>query len=86
MKIELKDFQKKAVGDLYRYVRGASRDALDGDPQAVILASPTGSGKTVIANALMERIVDGDGDHAGDPEATFLWLSDSPKLNEQTRD
>jgi type III restriction enzyme len=86
MKIELKPFQDVAVAALYRFVRGAARDVLEGDAQAVILASPTGSGKTVIANALMETIVRGDGDHEGDPAATFLWLSDSPKLNEQTRD
>jgi type III restriction enzyme len=85
VRIELKPFQETAVASLYRYTRGASRDALEGDPQAVILASPTGSGKTVIANALMETIVRGDGDHEGDPAATFLWLSDSPSLNEQTR-
>jgi type III restriction enzyme len=84
MKLELKDFQERAVAELYRHARLARRDAADGYYEALILAAPTGSGKTVIANALFERILEGDEEHAGDPSATFLWLSDQPALNEQT--
>ncbi len=57
----------------------------EGADQAIVLASPTGSGKTVIATALMERIVEGDADNAPDDEAAFLWLTDQPDLNEQSR-
>jgi type III restriction enzyme len=57
MKLELKDFQEHAVVELYRHARSARRDAADGYHEALILAAPTGSGKTVIANALFERIL-----------------------------
>lgn len=85
MKLILKDFQEEAVKELYRHVRSARRDVADGDHQALILAAPTGSGKTVVANALFERILEGDETHEGDATATFLWLTDQPDLNEQTR-
>ncbi len=85
MKLELKDFQANTVDDLYRHARAARREAKDGGEQALVLASPTGSGKTMIATALMERIIQGDEDHAGDDEAVFLWLTDQPDLNEQSR-
>lgn len=85
MKLILKDFQEDAVFELYRHARGASRDVAEGDQQALILAAPTGSGKTVIANALFERIIEGDGDHMPNSNATFLWITDQPDLNEQTR-
>lgn len=85
MKLILKDFQEDAVVELYRHARGASRDVAEGDQQALIVAAPTGSGKTVIANALFERIIEGDGDHKPNPNATFLWITDQPDLNEQTR-
>ena len=50
-----------------------------------MLSSPTGSGKTLMATAFMEGAVAGDAYGVADPEATFLWLSDQPDLNEQTR-
>jgi type III restriction enzyme len=85
MKLVLKEFQESAVDDLFRYARQGRSAALEGDSQALILAAPTGSGKTVIANALFERILAGDETAEGDPDATFLWLTDQPALNEQTR-
>jgi len=86
MKIELKEFQELAVQDLFGKIKKASRDAADGELQAVILSSPTGSGKTITLISLIERILRGDEQTAGDPRAVFLWLSDSPELNEQSRD
>lgn len=86
MKIELKDFQTDAVGELIgefdsaRYEVGSKEK-----PQAISVASPTGSGKTVIATAVIERILEGDDDHSADPEARFLWITDQPELNEQTK-
>ena len=53
--------------------------------RCLILSAPTGPGKTVMATALMERMLLGDSEHEPDPEATFLWLTDQPELNEQTR-
>jgi type III restriction enzyme len=85
MKLKLKEFQELAVDELYGEALAASREVAEGGrDQALVLASPTGSGKTVIATALMERIVAGDDEHVPDEEATFLWLSDAPDLNEQS--
>jgi type III restriction enzyme len=86
MKLLLKSFQETAVEELYQRALRQSRNISEGDdPQALVLASPTGSGKTVIATALMETIVEGDETHAPDEHATFLWLTDAPDLNEQSR-
>lgn len=85
MKIELKEFQEEAVAELLNRVRQAKREAREGDAQAVILASPTGSGKTVIMTKLMEDILSGTDKIEAEPDAVFLWLSDQPELNEQSR-
>lgn len=50
-----------------------------------MLSAPTGSEKTVIATAWIESVLRGDDARAGDPDATFLWITDHPELNEQTR-
>ena len=86
MKLILKDFQENAVETMYGSARLAKREVEEGGAaQALVLASPTGSGKTMIATALMERILRGDETHAADENATFLWLTDAPDLNEQSR-
>lgn len=85
MKILLRDFQTDAVDKLVRQLRKAARDAKDGEAQAVSLSSPTGSGKTVMATAAIERILTGDDEHGPQTNATFLWLTDLPELNKQTR-
>jgi type III restriction enzyme len=84
MKVILKDFQEEALERLLRFSRRAKLEAEDGDPQAVVLSAPTGSGKTVIATAWMEKVLEGDEYCAPEPSATFLWLTDQPDLNEQT--
>ncbi|MBM4040181.1 MAG: hypothetical protein FJ290_16875, partial [Planctomycetes bacterium] len=86
MKIELKEFQVTAVEKVLTHLANARREARDGTAQAIILSSPTGSGKTVTLTALLEAILEGQEPHPPDPEAVFLWLSDSPQLNEQSRD
>lgn len=87
MKIELKDFQEDAVRTLLKETRSARREVAEYDkPQAIILSSPTGSGKTVSITALLERILQGDETWEPDSGAVFLWLSDSPELNVQSRD
>lgn len=85
MKLILKDFQDAAVVDLVQKLRRAARDARDGELQSVALSSPTGSGKTVMAAAAIETLLVGDADHGPNPETTFLWITDQPELNEQTR-
>ena len=86
MKNELFPFQVKAVRDL----RDRTVMALDSYqryhiPQVVSLQAPTGSGKTIIMTALIEDIYDGTEQYPEQPEAIFVWLSDSPALNEQSR-
>ena len=86
MKIELFPFQQKAVTDLR--VRVASALGMYRNthiPQVVSLQAPTGSGKTIIMAALIEDIYFGTENYAEQPEAIFVWLSDSPALNEQSR-
>ncbi len=88
MRLTLKDFQTDAVGELVEEMRYAanevaSRGASRG--QAVVLTAPTGSGKTVMATACVERVLYGDEHADPDRNAVFLWLSDLLEINEQTR-
>lgn len=86
MQLKLKDFQENAVQQLMaRADQSASEVEKIGDPQALILAAPTGSGKTAMATSLLERMVKGDNENDPVTDATFLWLTDQPELNEQTR-
>ena len=85
MRITLKDFQEEAVTKLVRHMRGASRDSLSGDLQAVCLSSTTGSGKTVMLTRAIEILFQGDDQNSPLVDATFLWITDQPELNEQTR-
>ncbi len=86
MNIELKPFQENAARDLFDAIEDAKREIRRGKDQALILSSPTGSGKTVILMQLLEWIWQGDDEQEGDRKAVFLWLSDSPELNAQSRD
>lgn len=85
MRLELRDFQQNATAELRKRIKQAKREAREGDAQAVILASPTGSGKTVITTQLIEDILNGTDEIPAEPDAVFLWLSDQPELNEQSR-
>lgn len=87
MKILLKDFQERAVDDLVGAFHSASSEVKQSprSKQAAWLSAPTGSGKTLIATAAIERLLEGDRNYSPVPDATFLWLSDQPELNEQTR-
>lgn len=85
MLLDLRDFQETAVVDLIQEIDSARRDASDARQQAILLSSATGSGKTVILTAVMERLLAGWDGRPADPSVIFLWLSDSPELNEQSR-
>ena len=86
MRIEPKDFQDNAVLRLTEEIESARSEIERGRPQAVVLSSPTGSGKTVIMTLLMERLWAGHESIAADPHAIFLWVSDSPELNVQSKE
>lgn len=90
MKFELKDYQDAAAAKVLAGLRRGSRDWADPSDRehaAVSLSAATGAGKTVIAAAVIERMWfgDPDTDAAPNPRATFLWLTDDPNLNAQTR-
>jgi type III restriction enzyme len=83
---ELFPFQKQAVNDL----RARTALALNNYrschiPQVVSLQAPTGSGKTIIMASFIEDIFSGSEDFSEQPDAIFVWLSDSPQLNEQSK-
>ena len=93
MKIQLHEFQSEAVRELLGQLK-AARNELKLDEhakdQVLVLSAPTGSGKTVIMSALIEAVLDGGhpGDEASefpDKEASFLWITDQPQLNTQTK-
>ena len=86
MKIELFPFQKTALARL----RQSAATALGNyrsthTPQVVSYTAPTGAGKTIVMSALIEDIYYGDELYPEQTEAIFIWLSDSPQLNEQSR-
>jgi len=85
VRFSLKDFQIDAADALIAALGDARPAAAKGRPQAVVLSSPTGSGKTVVVTEMIERIMFGHDGSTADPRAVFLWLSDSPELNEQSR-
>lgn len=87
MKFELKEFQEAKCREL-RQELAAARDefAKWSKNQAIVLSSPTGSGKTITIGALLESIFEGDDNHPPGPQTHVLWISDSPELNNQSRD
>ena len=86
MKIELKPFQEQAAQEIREHIESAWSDIRRGHAQAIVLSSPTGSGKTATITAVMERLYQGYDAYPADVGAIFLWLSDSPELNQQSRD
>ncbi len=85
MKLLLKEFQTDAVARLVKRLRDAAADVRSGDMQSISLSSPTGSGKTVMVTAAIELLLQGDDSYAPRADTTFLWVTDQPELNEQTR-
>ena len=86
MKVELFPFQKRALADL----RLKIGEAIGGyhrthSNQVVSFTAPTGAGKTIIMSSLIENIFFGDVEYPEQPEAIIIWLSDSPQLNEQSK-
>lgn len=86
MNINLMDFQEEYVVDFLEKLKKAKRHVSeDSELESILLSAPTGSGKTVMMSAIMERIFYGTENFAPEPDAVFLWLSDQPELNEQSR-
>ena len=88
MRYILKDYQEDAVREVLQKLTRAKRNfEFDGTPSAFALSATTGAGKTVMAAAVIEAIFEGREDDLfePDPNATILWFSDDPSLNEQSR-
>lgn len=89
MKYTLKDYQAEAVEKmLLNLERARSVYRRDGDEVAFGLTAATGAGKTVMAAAAIEALFYGSDafEFDADPGAIVIWFSDSPALNEQSRD
>lgn len=86
MRDELMGFQKKAVAALLSGLSSAvSYHKVDGRPQVIAFRAPTGSGKTIVMATVIEDVLCGNETRIEQPEAIFVWLSDSPQLNEQSK-
>lgn len=88
MRYDLLDYQRKAAVEvLQNLVRGRDDWERHRSLSSFALSAVTGAGKTVIATAVIEGMVHGssDLDIEQDPRASFLWVTDDPALNRQTR-
>ena len=86
MRVELFPFQKRALAD----IRMKTAEAMGSyhrthAPQVVSFTAPTGAGKTIIMSTLIEAVLFGDEQYVEQPDAIIVWLSDSPQLNEQSK-
>ncbi len=87
MRVELFPFQEIALAKIRSNVARAMQDyAADATPQVVSYTAPTGAGKTIIMASFIESVFHGDTRHNEQPNAIFVWLSDSPELNQQSKD
>ena len=86
MKVQLIDFQEEKLHELREYCDSSQAEySRRGKQQIISLTAPTGAGKTIIMSALIEAIMCGDQDFVAQPDSIFVWLSDMPSLNEQSK-
>ena len=88
MNISLEPFQKVRVSELRRTAAMAQMNWQHfGQKQIISFTAPTGAGKTIMMANFIESMLCGDdeGMVAAIPESIFIWLSDSPELNEQSK-
>lgn len=87
MKFTLTDYQHDVTNTVLQRLNAAvAMFDNDGARSAVGLTAPTGAGKTVIATAILEKLLFGGGIQSPNKNLTVLWLTDDPSLNEQSRD
>jgi type III restriction enzyme len=88
VRYDLFDYQREAASTVLRRL-DAARDlwTTHDTRSSFALSAVTGSGKTVIATAVIEAMIHGSADLGTepDPRAAFLWVTDDPALNRQTR-
>jgi type III restriction enzyme len=88
MRYELRDYQRDGAVEVLNRLRRGRRDwREEGARSSFALSAITGSGKTVIAAAVIEALLFGstDLDIDADSRISFLWITDDPALNRQTR-
>src|SRR5450759_753802 len=88
MRYELRDYQRDAALEVLKRIRRGNHDWRElGERSSFALSAITGSGKTVIATAVIEALLFGstDLDTYPDPRVSFIWITDDPALNRQTR-
>jgi len=85
MRATLFPFQEAALAELHERITKAHNNWSEKDPQVISFTAPTGAGKTIIMTALFEDIIFGHAFGVAEPDSVFVWLSDMPELNEQTR-
>ena len=86
MKINLRTFQADARDELLEALHDAQgKYAKRGKSQIISFTAATGAGKTIILISLVESVYNGDDKYPAQDDAIFVWLSDSPELNEQSR-
>lgn len=88
MRYDLFDYQRDAAFHVLRRLDAARDLWVSHDARSSFaLSAVTGSGKTVIATAVIEAMIYGSADLGVEPvlHAAFLWVTDDPALNRQTR-
>jgi type III restriction enzyme len=86
VKFELTDYQGQAASDVSASIEEAvNRFERSEKLTAISLSAPTAAGKTVIATAVIERLLFGDETTEPNPQTTVLWVTDDPNLNQQTK-
>lgn len=81
-------FQKGKLEELYHSWHQAQEEyasPYSRKQQIISLTAPTGAGKTIIMTALIEAVYRGHTPYPAQENAIFLWLSDMPKLNDQSK-
>ena len=84
MKLELKPFQTVTARDIMSKLDKVRDSVAGSDLEAIVLAAPTGSGKTITLAQVMDYTYGGGDGIPARPHTVFLWLSDSPELNAQS--
>ena len=86
MRIPLFDFQEEAKTGLIEKIKvSRTLQSMDQGQQIITFSAPTGAGKTIIMTSLFEDVLFGTADIDAQPDAIFVWLSDMPDLNEQSK-
>ena len=87
MRTPLFDFQIEAKEEVLEKIAAAhTLLEMTNSPQIISFSAPTGAGKTIIMTSLFEDILFGTSTMQAEPNAIFVWLSDMPDLNEQSKE